>query len=197
MMNTGHVERRSTRLLIIGILIVMAEIAAIIVFVSAPANQLLGTSVYGLRSAFHGLFAGVLMITMTIGLFQAFHLWVGESFKIGELEVGSVLNAAVCFLTIALGNWLYIPYRAKGGPRSYFLETVPEAHKIFFEFKEFTALMTLPFAVGAAYLVCRYGERLNSNRVLREAAALLLLMAFFYFMVAFGLGAAVTKLKAV
>lgn len=188
---------RSNRVTIIGILVVMAAIASGILFVSSPTEKLLGESVYGIRSAIHGLVAGVLMVTMTIGLFQAFRLWSGAPIHVAELEVGSLVNAAVCFLTIVAGNWIYIPYRAGGGPRSHFLETMPEIHKIFFEFKEFTALFTLPLVVAATYLIFRYGEKLNNNKPLREMTALLLVLAFFYFAVAFGLGAAITKLKSV
>lgn len=190
-------SERSSKAAVIGALIVMSIIATGILLVSAPADRLLGENVYGIRSAFHGLFAGILMVTMTIGLYQAFRLWVGTEIHIRELEIGSIVNSMACFITIVFGNWIYIPYRAPGGPRSYFIETVPEIHKIFFEFKEFTALFTLPLAVTAAYIVCRYGNRLATNKQLRELTALLLILAFFYFTIAFGLGAAITKLKSV
>lgn len=188
---------KSSRTVVLNILLVMGMIAGGILFVSAPAEKLLGESAYGLRSAFHGLFAGIFMVTVTVGLYQAFRLWTGTPFNVREMEVGSILNASACFLTILFGNWIYIPYRAAGGPRTHFLETMPEIHKIFFEFKEFTALFTLPLAVAAAYLICGYGEKLKENKPLREMAALLLILTFFYFMVAFGLGAAITKLKSV
>lgn len=188
---------KSSRTVILGILVVMAMIAGGILLISAPAEKLLGESAYSLRSAFHGLFAGIFMVTVTIGVYQAIRLWSGTGLNIRELEIGSVVNAAACFLTILFGNWIYIPYRAPGGPRFHFLEKAPEIHKIFFEFKEFTALFTLPLAITAAYLICRYGERLSQNRVLRETVALLLVLTFFYFVVAFGLGAAITKLKSV
>lgn len=188
---------KSSRTIIIDSLIVMMAIAAGILWVSSPTQSLLGESAYGIRSAFHGLFAMIYMVTATIGVYQALRLWSGIVLNIRELELGSIVNAFACFLTIILGNWLYIPYRAPGGPRSHFLETVPQLHNIFFEFKEFTALFTLPFAVAAAYLICTYGERMNANKSLRETTALLLLLNFFYFVVAFGLGAAITKLKSV
>lgn len=193
----GKSEEKTSRVLILVVLAVMAAVAVCVLVVSAPAEKLLGESAYGIRSAFHGLFAGIFMVTVTIGLYQAFRLWTGVSFHVREMEVGSILNAAACFLTILFGNWIYIPYRAGGGPRSYFLEKAPEIHKIFFEFKEFTALFTLPLAVTAAYLICRYGDRLKQNPRLREMVALLLVLTFFYFVVAFGLGAAVTKMKSV
>lgn len=182
---------------IMSILIVMAGMAGGILFISAPATMLLGESAYSIRSAFHGLFAGLLTVTMTIGLYQAFRLWIGAPLAIRELEVGSLLNSAVCFLTIVFGNWVYIPYRAAQGPKTHFLQTAPEIHQIFFEFKEFIALFTLPLAVAAAYLICCYGKRLESNKPLRDMTALLLVLAFFYFVMAFGLGAAITKLKSV
>lgn len=190
-------EERTSQAVILGILAVMAAVAAGILWVSSPTSQLLGESAYAVRGAFHGLFAGVFMITVTIGLYQAFRLWSGTPLHIRELEIGSVVNAAACFLTILFGNWIYVPYRAPGGPQFHFLETAPEIHKIFFEFKEFTALFTLPLAVAAAYLICRYAERLHTDKNLREMTALLLVLTFFYFVVAFGLGAAITKLKSV
>lgn len=190
-------EERSTKHTILYILFVMILIAIIVPAISAPTNQLLGESVYGIRSAFHGLFATIFMITAVIGLYQALRLWRGIEIHIGELEIGSVVNAAACFLTILSGNWLYIPYRAQEGPKSYFLSIAPEIHKIFFEFKEFAALFTLPLSVAAAFIICRYASRFISNQILRDLVALLLLLNFFYFLVSFGLGAAITKLKTV
>lgn len=188
---------RSMRQWIVSILIVMGLVAASVLFLSAPASELLGESAWRFRSVFHGLFAGIFMVTSTIGLYQAVRLWRGSSMYLLDLEAGSVLNAAFCLLTILSGNWIYIPYRASGGPRSHFLQVTPEIHKIFFEFKEFIALFTLPLTVAAAFLICRYGQRLLSNRTLREITALLLVLSFFYFAAAFGLGAAITKLRSV
>ena len=197
MVTMGKSEEKSSQVMVISMLGVMAVTALGIIFVSAPANRLLGESAYALRSAFHGLAAGIFMVTSTLGLYQAFRLWSGAPIHVRELEAGSLVNAFACFLTVVLGNWVYIPYRAAGGPKSHFLETAPEIHKIFFEFKEFAALFTIPLAVSAAYLICRYGERLNTNKPLREMTALLLTLVFFYFVIAFGLGAAITKLKSV
>ena len=196
-MLTQNTEEKSSKQTIFSILIVMGVIALSVSVVSSPTSKLLGESTYGIRAAFHGLFAAIFMITSTIGLYQAIRLWRGSEINIAEMEMGSVINSAACFLTILFGNWLYIPYRAAGGPRAHFLETAPEIHKIFFEFKEFAALFTLPLTVVCAYIICRYTRNFISNQLLREWVALLLVLNFFYFMVAFGLGAAITKLKAV
>ncbi len=197
MTEVSNKAERSSHTVILDSLMVMIVIAAGILWVSSPTEKLLGDSAYSVRSAFHGLFAGIFMVTATIGLYQALRLWSGIPLNIRELELGSIVNAFACFLTIILGNWLYIPYRAPGGPRAHFLERLPEIHGIFFEFKEFTALFTLPLAVTASYLICLYGERMKANKALRETTALLLVLNFFYFVVAFGLGAAITKLKSV
>lgn len=133
-------ERQSSRALMFSILLVLALLALTILMISAPAGKLLGESAYSVRGAFHGLLAGVLMVAVTIGLFQAFRLLTTELASDSDLMIGSVFSAAACFLTVVSGNWLYIPYRAPGGPRAFFLESAPEVHKIFFEFKEFTAL---------------------------------------------------------
>jgi cytochrome bd-type quinol oxidase subunit 1 len=190
-------QEKSSKAVIVMTMGMMSLIALAVLSISSPMHKLLGESQYALRAAFHGLFAGMFMVTMTMGLYQAFRLWVGASMNIREMEIGSVINTAACFLTIVFGNWLYIPYRAAEGPRAYFLEKSPEIHGIFFEFKEFTALFTLPLLVAVTYIICRYQQRLNYNKHLREMAALLLVLAFFYFIGAFGLGAVITKLKAV
>lgn len=190
-------EEKTNRAIIIAILCVMAVVALSILLVSAPADRLLGESSYSIRSAFHGLFAGIFMVTITIGVYQAFRLWTGISINMQELGMGSVVNSAACFLTILFGNWIYIPYRAQGGPRAHFMEKIPEIHKIFFEFKEFSALFTLPLLVAATYIIWRYQDKVNANKYLRAVTALLLMLGFFYFAVVFGLGAAITKLKGV
>lgn len=175
----------------------LAAIAISTLLVSAPISRLLGGSEYAIRSALHGFFAGIFMVTMTIGLYQAFRLWLGAEIIVKEFQAGSFINSTICFFTILFGNWLYIPYRSQAGPSSFFLKTTPEIHKIFFEFKEFTALLIFPLLVSATYIIWIYGDRLNENKNLRISVSLLLLLGFFYFVVAFGLGAAITKLKSV
>lgn len=137
------------------------------------------------------------MVTATIGLFQGYRLLTGTIRHSAQLEFGGVVNVFLAFLTILFGNRIYIYYRAAQGPRTYFLENAPEIHKIFFEFKEFAALFTLPLAVAAAYLFLTYRDQLLRSKNLRILAAILLALTFFYFLVAFGLGAAITKLRAI
>ena len=180
-----------------AVLIVLGLIGLTVVLLTAPASALLGPGAGAVRGAIHGTCAGLFMVTATIGLFQAHRIFAGKVWNIAELQTGGVVNAAMALLTIISGNWLYIPYRAAEGPRSYFLQAAPEVHKVFFEFKEFVALFSFPLAVVAAYLLIRYGDEIYRRRGLSAMVAILLVLVFFYFVTAFGLGAAVTKLKAV
>ena len=189
-------EQESTRSLWL-IVLVLGLIGLALVLMTAPMGRLLGESAGAIRGALHGTAAGLFMVTATIGLFQGYRIFAGQARNIAELQVGSVVNATVALITIVSGNWIYIPYRAPGGPRSHFLDQAPEIHKIFFEFKEFAALFTFPLAAVAAYLLVRYGAEVLRRKDLSTITAILLTLVFFYFLVAFGLGAAVTKLRAV
>lgn len=168
-----------------------------IVLVTAPLTALLGESGGAIPAAVHGTLAGLFMVTSTIGLFQAYRIFSGHAANLSELQLGSLVNVSVALLTIISGNWVYIPYRAPGGPRGYFVEHAAAVHKVFFEFKEFAALFTLPLSVAAAYLLIRYGRDLYRIKGLSTLISILLVLVFFYFIVAFGLGAAVTKLRSV
>ncbi len=179
------------------VVVILGLIGLVIVLITAPAEKLLGDSATAIRGALHGTAAGLFIVTATIGLFQGYRLFVGQARNLTELQLGSVANATLALFTILLGNWIYIPYRATGGPRSHFLEHASAIHKIFFEFKEFAALFTLPLAVAASFILVYYGSAVVRRRDLRTLVAILLTLTFFYFLVAFGLGAAITKLKAV
>ena len=179
------------------IIALLAFISLTVVGLTAPLELLLGDQVAAIRGAIHGTAAGLFMVTSTIGVFQAYRIATGKAANIAELQIGSVVNAMMAILTVISGNWVYIPYRAPMGPRSHFLEVAPAVHNVFFEFKEFAALFTVPLAVVAAYLLVRYGRQLYRYRGLSTTVAVMLLLVFFYFTVAFGLGAAITRLKSV
>ena len=189
-------DQESARFLWLVVL-VLGLIGVTVVALTAPLDDLLGESAAAVHGAVHGTAAGLFMVTATVGLYQGYRLFAGQARSIAELQVGSVVNATLALLTVISGNWIYIPYRALGGPRSYFLEHAPAVHKIFFEFKEFAALLPVPLAVAAAYILVRYGPEVLRRRDLSTLVAVLLALVFFYFVVAFGLGAAVTKLKSV
>jgi hypothetical protein len=180
--------------LVVGVLL---AIAAFFVVTTAPLDLLLGEGGYAAIAAFHGLSAGVMMVVVTIGLYLAYQLFMGQIVNLRDLRLLSVVNATMAFITIVFGNWIYVGYRANDGVREWLLANNPEAHKIFFEFKEYMALFTLPLAVLAAYLLLRYDMALFERRWLRATVAVVLALTFFYFTLAFGLGAAITKIRPV
>jgi hypothetical protein len=200
-MNTMHeirdMREASTRSLV-AVAIILVASALGFMMLTAPLLKLLGTGAGAVAAAFHGMAALLYLFVGTIGLYLGWRLLSGRIRAFADLQLMSVVGASLSLLAIVFGNWLYIYYRAKtpDSPRSYFVKNMPDIHRIFFEFKEFGALFTLPLMVCAAFLLWRYGAQVLERPWLRYTVAILFGLAFFYLVVAFGLGAAVTKLKA-
>ena len=189
----SDVETGGSLILIVAVL---ALIGAVVTLLTAPAQVMQGSNAHAVTSALHGVVAGLFMIAATIGLYQAYRLYEGKIAAIGEVQIATATTAALSALTIVFGNWIYAAYGSSEGPREYSLTASPVVHKIFFEFKEHVALFTLPLAVVAAYIAYYYGRELLDSPRLKTLLAVIVALVFFYFFVAFGLGAAITKLKA-
>ena len=189
-------EASTASLAAVAVILVASALA--VTAMTAPVTTLLGASGGAVPAAFHGLAAFLDLFVGTIGLYLGWRLVTGRIRAFAELQLLATVSAAFSLIAIVFGNWLYIFYRAKSpeSPRSYFIATAPSIHQIFFEFKEFGALFTLPLTATAAYLLWRYGAQVMERTWLRYTVAVLLGLSFFYLVVAFGLGAAVTKLKA-
>lgn len=181
------------------VVLVLILISLAFVLATAPVAALLGSSAYAIGGALHGLTATLLLFVSTIALYLAYRLFMGRTRSVGDLQIATTVMSALSFLTIVFGNWIYIAYRAKtpDSPRSYFMANAPEVHKIFFEFKEFSTLFTLPLSVAAAFILYRYGRSVLERKPLRVAVAILIALHFFYLFGGYGLGAAVTKLKSI
>jgi hypothetical protein len=189
-------EEASTASLILVIVLLIGSALAF-TLLTGPFGALLGEHRGAIPAAFHGTMAFLYLFVGTIGLYLAWRLWTGRIRAFADLQLLATVSATFSFLAIVFGNWLYIYYRVKdsASPRSYFLATSPVIHKIFFEFKEFAALFTLPLTVVAAFVLWYYGVQVLDRKWLRYSIAIVLALSFFYLVVAFGLGAAVTKLK--
>ncbi|MGH7362359.1 MAG: hypothetical protein ACREKA_01255 [Candidatus Methylomirabilales bacterium] len=199
MNGSEHLEERkeastASLALVVGVLI---GSALAFVLATAPFAALLGPSQAAVPAMFHGLAAFLYLFVGTIGLYLAWRLWTGRIRAFADLQLLATVSATLSLLAIVFGNWLYIYYRAKdpASPRSWFLASMPMVHRIFFEFKEFIALFTLPLTVAGAFILWYYGVQVLDRKWMRYTVAVLLALAFFYLVVAFGLGAAVTKLK--
>lgn len=172
-------------------------VVSILALATAPVAALLGESRYAIPSALHGVAASVYLIVGTVSAYLAWLIYSGRLAAYRDLRVLAALNAFFSLVTILLGNWIYAYYRESGGPRAYFLEANPAVHEIFFEFKEFVALFTLPLSAAAAFILWTRRRGLAGERELREGVAAMLLLAWAFLMLAFGLGAAITKLRSV
>jgi hypothetical protein len=179
------------------VLVVALLIGTALAFVlaTAPFAALLGPGRGALAAACHGMTAFLYLFVGTIGLYLAWRLMTGRIRAFADLQLLATVSATFSFLAIVFGNWLYISYRAKDGPRAYFKANMPVIHGIFFEFKEFIALFTLPLTVVAAFVLWYYGVQVLERRWMRYTVSIVLALSFFYLVVAFGLGAAVTKLR--
>lgn len=189
-------KEASTRSLIAVVVVLIAS-ALTFTLATAPFTKLLGAGAGAVPAAFHGVTAFLDLFVGIIGLYLAWQLVTGRIRAVADLQLLATVAATFSFLAIVFGNWLYIYYRAKDpqSPRSYFVATMPQVHGVFFEFKEFAALFTLPLTVCGAFLLWRYGGQVLERPWLRYTVAVLLGLSFFYLVVAFGLGAAVTKLR--
>lgn len=170
---------------------------AVLAMLTTPVADLLGDSKYAIPSTLHGIAALVYVILSTAGLYLAYLLYTGRLVAYRDLRVVAGLQAFFSLVTILFGNWIYIFYRAWSGPRTYFLENNASLHQIFFEFKEFVALFTLPLTTAAAFIAIREGDDLREDAQMRQALAVLLGLAWVLLMLAFGLGAAITKIRSV
>jgi hypothetical protein len=196
MLEHEELREASTRSLVAVVAIMIASAVAF-TLATAPFAKLLGEHAGAVPAAFHGLAAFLFLFIGTIGLYLAWRLLTGRIRAFADLQLLAVVAATSSLIAIIFGNWLYIYYRAPipESPRSYFVKNAPEIHQIFFEFKEFGALFTLPLTVVAAFILWKYGAQVLDRPWLRYTVAVLMGLAFFYLLVAFGLGAAVTKLR--
>ena len=183
-----------TLLVLLGVTVAFAGLISL---VTSPVAALLGDSRYAIPDALHGVTAILYVITATISAYLAYRLFFNRLEDLRDLRVIASLNACLSLLTVIFGNWIYIYYRDKGGPRGYFLETRPVIHEIFFEFKEFIALFTLPMFLTATYILWRYGKPIVGHREARAVPSILILLGFAFLLIAYVLGAAITKLRGV
>jgi hypothetical protein len=193
-----HDLREASTASLAAVVVILIASALAFTAMTAPVAKLLGAGGGAVPAAFHGMAAFLYLFVGTIGLYLGWRLMTGRIRAFADLQLLATVSATFALIAIGFGNWLYIYYRAKtpDSPRSYFLATAPEIHRIFFEFKEFAALYTLPLTVAAAFILWKFGAQVMERAWLRYTVAVLLGLSFFYLAVAFGLGATVTKLKA-
>jgi hypothetical protein len=157
--------------------------------------KLMGSGPNDLSAAIHG-FLGFI-------LFGAF-VWAVEAVSnnspaaLLRLKKGSLVMVLSSFLCIAYGNVVYIAYRAKDGVQPWLkAQNIYYYHSLGMELKEFVALFTFPLAVAIAYTVYTMSEDWFASTWARNTVRVALFAAILYTFAALGLGAMITKAKAV
>ncbi len=194
--NEGIRDEPSSLVMLVG-WITVGLFLVFLVLVTAPLGDLLGSSAWAVVSTLHGMLAVLGTIIITVTAYLGWKLFRGQLQANDDLRIVSALSALAALATIIFGNWIYIAYRAPGGPRAFFLANSPGVHEVFFEFKEFIALFTLPLAIATTYTIWTYRETLSEDKALRTTVALVLITIWVIFMATFVLGAAITKLRSV
>ncbi|MGI0073262.1 MAG: hypothetical protein ACREA3_05580 [Nitrosotalea sp.] len=177
----------------VGITVLLGFILAF----SAPWQALMGKTSFSSVATVHGIFATLGVIVGSAAGYLGWRLLLGHLRAYGDLRILATVSSVFAFITIITGNWIYIAYRGAGGPREYFVNTFPQIHGIFFEFKEHIALFALPIAVAATYILWKYKDSIQNDEGLRTAVGVMIAVGWTVLMIAFVLGAAITKLMAV
>jgi hypothetical protein len=169
----------------------------LVALMTAPVSQFFGAGTLAVISATHGLLATLGVVVGTVTSYLGWRLFTGKIKAFSDLKILAAISTLIAAATIIFGNWIYITYRAPGGPRAFFVQNNPAIHNVFFEFKEFVALFPLPLAVATTYVIWRYGEQLIENRPLRTWVGIAFAVAWAGLMIAYLLGAGITKLRSV
>lgn len=169
----------------------------LVALLTAPVSSFFGSSSLAVISATHGLLATLGVVVGTVTSYLGYRLFTGKIKAFSDLKVLSLVSTFIAAATIVFGNWIYISYRAPGGPRAFFLKENPAIHNVFFEFKEFIALFPLPLAVAATFVIWRYGDQLIESKSLRTWVGIVFAIAWGGLIIAYLLGAGITKLRSV
>lgn len=117
-----------------------------------------------------------------------------------RLKLGISLMAFSAWAIFATGSYVYIFYRAPmpESARSRLLAgPTPWVHSLLMELKEFTGAYVPALAMLALVLVFAWNQRLLAEARLRRVLAAVLLAAMLWTLLAFGLGAYITKVASV
>lgn len=197
MAETTSREKRSLKNVVIAGWIILTVFLGFVLGFSAPWEDLMGESPFASFATIHGIFATLGVIVGSATGYLGWRLLLGHLKAYRDLRILATVSSVLAFLAIVTGNWIYIAYRGAGGPREFFINHFPEIHEIFFEFKEFIALFPLPIAVAATFILWKYKDSLPVDEKLRNAVGMMIAVAWTVLMIAFVLGAAITKLMGV
>jgi hypothetical protein len=182
---------------VIAAWIILTVFLGFVLGFSAPWQELMGDSPFSSLATVHGIFATLGVIFGSAAGYLGWRLLLGHLRAYRDLRILSTISSVLAVLAIITGNWIYTAYRGPGGPREFFISTFPEIHEIFFEFKEHISLFPLPIAIAATFILWKYKDAIPFDERLRNALGAMVATAWTVLMIAFVLGAAITKLMSV
>ena len=132
------------------------------------------------------LFGAALALYFTLGKFPRAADWLRSTLL--------VLFVDLAVLDI-LGLFIYVPYRAQGGPRSFLLssETTAWLHKIIFEHKEFLAFAPPILILVAAVVAFLKRQELSTDTTAKRTILFSLISALIIVLVVAAEAVLVTK----
>jgi hypothetical protein len=172
-------------------------IMAAFFFLLIPVFNLFGLSTHKLDSILHGLGATLTVIISCFVLHALFPFLRGKEGSVKKLELSLWITNILILLTIIIGNWLYMGYRAPDGAQQWFLYNAPLGHLVMMEFKEFTSLFPLPLGVAGSFLLWRFKRDIETVKGVSSVIALLVTLMWLFLLLGFVFGIGITKLKIV
>lgn len=149
----------------------------------------------------HGVGAMMATIVTMYAGHLAFPLLRGSAKILPQMRSLTFWSAIITFLSIASGNLGYMRYRAAadfGGARAWLKDNSPLTQYVYMEYHEFSVLFTLPLAVGSAWILWNYGDKIleKSNRPVLAGVSIAVMAMMFYAMGGFVTGLAIAKTHA-
>ncbi|MBE0447687.1 MAG: hypothetical protein IBX64_06265 [Actinobacteria bacterium] len=145
-------------------------------------------------TVWHGIL-GVIFIIAFAAVAEI--LWDATPQRIGRLRFLMGVSVASVVLHVAIGTYVYQFYREAipTSPRSLILaSTRPWLHTILMEYKEFVGGFVPILTIAALYAIFYYGKReLTEKRGVRMGILGILTAAFAFALIAFAMGALITK----
>jgi hypothetical protein len=197
MTETTSREKIPLKNIVIATWVILTVFLGFVLGFSAPWEDLMGDSPFASIATIHGMIATLGVIIGSAAGYLGWRLLLGHLKAYRDLRILATISSVLAVLIAVSGNMIYIAYRGEGGPREFFKGNFPEIHEIFFEFKEFIGLFPLPIAVAATFILWKYRNSLPVNENIRNAVGVMIAVAWTVLMIAFVLGAAITKLMGV
>jgi len=181
---------------LVGVILIMIASAVGFTLLTAQFDKLLGTGGGALPAAIHGLVAFLYLFVRTIGLYLGWRLLTGHIRAFADLQLLAWWPRPIPSSPSASGLAIHLLPRSGGGQPALVLREEHAGGA-----QDILRVQGIRCALHAA---ARGRRGVHSLAVgcsdlerpwLRYSVAVLMGLAFFYLVIAFGLGAAVTKLR--